>query len=99
MGLKPLPHLFDVVNHVQFEESRKLLNRSSPSHIEGLALAMKGLQDEQRNGKCCNHCKKNGHTKEECWKLHGKPSTGKQHLQQSHLTTTEQKVKDVDSLG
>ena len=31
MGLKPFPQLFDVVNFVQFEESRKLLTRSGPS--------------------------------------------------------------------
>jgi hypothetical protein len=56
----------------------------------------------------CNYCKKTGHTKETCWKLHGKPpsmgrnggykwnqSRGHAHLTNSEETAHESNILEV----
>ena len=97
MGIKPLPSLFEVFNQVQFEESRKQLTQRSQVPTEGSALVTKGggpsEHKEKKWNKHCNYCKMKGHTKDECWKLHGKPPHVKSKSQQegrSNFTETEQ---------
>ena len=48
MGRKPLLSLFEVFNHLQFEENRKQLTQGSQVPIEGSALVIKGGTSEQR---------------------------------------------------
>ncbi|XP_028795314.1 uncharacterized protein LOC114750846 [Neltuma alba] len=99
MGLKPLPSLFEVFSMVKFEESRRHLTQGSLTAAEGSALVTRGFQTsegpEKKGNKWCNHCNKRGHTRDECWKLHGKPTQGKQKQREdrkSHHTSSKKKV-------
>ncbi|PKA63925.1 Retrovirus-related Pol polyprotein from transposon TNT 1-94 [Apostasia shenzhenica] len=69
MGIKPLPSIREAFAEVRREESRKKLmmtdNHTTPS-VEGSALYTHN-----------SHCKKLGHVKETCWKMHGKPADWK----------------------
>ncbi|XP_038709691.1 uncharacterized protein LOC120004410 [Tripterygium wilfordii] len=93
MGTKPLPNLREAFSEVRREESRKKLMMSLPQHIhmtESSALAAQGTQvasygNRQKNkgGRpWCDHCRKPGHVKETCWKIHGKPVDWKPTRQQ-----------------
>lgn len=78
-SLKPLPPLQDAFNMIKCEESRKVLHQSPfvSSTNNSSALTVRGPQSTQRGqklSKWCDHCSKRGHTREECWKLHGKPA-------------------------
>ncbi|XP_078433852.1 uncharacterized protein LOC144705174 [Wolffia australiana] len=80
------PTFDEAVSKAMQEESR--LNTSKGS-IESTAYATKG-QNYQKNDSekqnrediFCNYCKKKGHTKDKCWKLHGKPP----HIARAHMT-------------
>ncbi|KAH7657630.1 RNA-directed DNA polymerase protein [Dioscorea alata] len=64
-----------------------------------------GSNTTQRRGNCpwCEHCKKLGHTKEVCWKIHGKPAnwqpSSNRSFQASHgnvAATENQKSEEAD---
>ncbi|KAG5219081.1 Retrovirus-related polyprotein from transposon [Salix suchowensis] len=82
MGTKPLPSLRETFSEVRREESRKKVmmgsHNSGPS-MEGSALVSRASSwDSRKKGRpWCDHCQKPGHTKETCWKIHGKPSNWK----------------------
>ncbi|KAG6507002.1 hypothetical protein ZIOFF_032337 [Zingiber officinale] len=84
-GRKPLPPLREVFSEVRRDEARryvmlKNIPESKPE-MEGSALAVRGAEFEgNRQGKqrpWCDYCRKPWHTRESCWKLHGKPAYGK----------------------
>ncbi|KAL5851107.1 hypothetical protein ACOSQ3_006225 [Xanthoceras sorbifolium] len=86
LSTKPLPTLRD--SEVRREESRnKVMLGTRSTNLtagEGSALAVRGPQvhhaDENRPRKgrpWCDHCHKHGHSKDTCWKLHGKPADWK----------------------
>ncbi|KAL5565961.1 hypothetical protein UlMin_029125 [Ulmus minor] len=83
MGSKPLPNIRDAFSEVRREESRKKLMMSdnlSTSTVEGSALYTHNSSQDNKSRKgrpWCEHCKKPGHTKETCWKIHGKPADWK----------------------
>jgi len=64
---------------VRREESRKKVmmgsHNSGPS-MEGSALVSRTPSWDNKKGRC-EHCHKPGHTRETCWKIHGKPSDWK----------------------
>ena len=75
MGTKPLPSIREAFSEVRREESRKkvmmgsqnsaLVARGSPSNTNS--------ENRQNNGRpWCDHCRKLGHSRENCWKIHGK---------------------------
>ncbi|XP_078430504.1 uncharacterized protein LOC144702336 [Wolffia australiana] len=78
------PSYDEAESKVMQEESH--LN-SVKGAIETKAYITKGHQqkgDQEKTNKediFCNYCKKRGHTKEKCWKLHGKPP----HIARAHL--------------
>ncbi|KAL5756173.1 hypothetical protein ACOSQ2_020919 [Xanthoceras sorbifolium] len=90
LGRDEVPSLNTVIPMVRAEESRRSVMVQS-LHEKGSALAStggRGLQqlkaaasDNNRSSSTnnsnlwCNYCKKPRHTKDRCWKLHGKPST------------------------
>ncbi|GAV70451.1 UBN2_3 domain-containing protein [Cephalotus follicularis] len=88
---KPLPPLREAFSEVRREESRKKVmmgGQGAPTIPESSALMSRRTiftNDKQRNGKpWCDHCRKPGHTKETCWKLHGKPADWKPKNERDH---------------
>src|ERR1051325_4825973 len=79
LGTKPLPKLREVLSEVRREESRRkvmLGNSVTVPIVESSALAARGNQSrppQRKNRPWCDHCKKPGHTQENCWVIHGKP--------------------------
>ena len=86
MGTKPFPNIREAFSEVRQEESQKKLmmgSQNSAPNLKGSALAAQGPQNNvtdnrQRKGRpWCDHCRKPGHLREICWKIHGKPSDWK----------------------
>ena len=90
LGTKPLPKIREVFSEVRREESRKKIMMGTkvkteigPSSNEGSALAIRTAAGQfgdnrlRRGRPWCDHCKKPGHIKEKCWKIHGKPADWK----------------------
>ncbi|XP_073226873.1 uncharacterized protein [Cicer arietinum] len=77
LGKIPLPSLREAFSEVRREEARQgVMMGKSPSvgEVESSALVTKN-EDGKSAGKkpWCEHCKRPGHTRDTCWKLHGKP--------------------------
>lgn len=75
---------FLVSNPCQVSEksSQKLGERKAEERYQTLAargsLPSSSNQQKRRNNKpWCEHCRRTGHAKETCWKLHGKPKNWK----------------------
>ncbi|KAL5821546.1 hypothetical protein ACOSQ3_023428 [Xanthoceras sorbifolium] len=89
IGRQPLPSLNEVFAEVRREESRRgvmLGNKNSSSTpVETSALvsqdisAYKGYtrKPDDKPKVWCDHCNKPRHTRDTCWKLHGKPANWK----------------------
>lgn len=86
LGTKPMPNLREVFSEVRREESRRrvMLGKINNVTSEGSALATRATpgtnssMPQKKNGRpWCDHCKRPGHTKETCWKIHGKPTDWK----------------------
>ena len=78
LGIKPLPQIEEIFAEVRRECHRRvMLGGSTISTIETSTLATRGsdnLATSRGNKKWCDHCQKPNHTKDTCWKLHGKPA-------------------------
>ncbi|RVW56514.1 Retrovirus-related Pol polyprotein from transposon TNT 1-94 [Vitis vinifera] len=81
MGIKPLPSLREAFSKVRREESRKKVMMGSKEQpaptLDASALAARSFNSsggdrQKRDRPWCDYCKKPGHYKETCWKLHGK---------------------------
>ncbi|RVW53418.1 hypothetical protein CK203_085002 [Vitis vinifera] len=86
MGIKPLPSLREAFSEVRREESRKKVIMGSKEQpaptLDASALAARSFNSsggdrQKRDRPWCDYCKKLGHYKEACWKLHGKPADWK----------------------
>ncbi|XP_052182681.1 uncharacterized protein LOC127795193 [Diospyros lotus] len=84
LSIKPLPSVKEVFSEVRREESWKKLMLGSHHPFlpaENSAMIAQGnsfnRDKQQKNRPVCEHCKKVGHTKDICWKLHGKPANWK----------------------
>ncbi|RVW50746.1 Retrovirus-related Pol polyprotein from transposon RE1 [Vitis vinifera] len=86
MGIKPLPSLREAFSEVRREESRKKVMMGSKEQpaptLDASALAARSFNSsggdrQKRDRPWCDYCKKPGHYKEACWKLHGKPADWK----------------------
>lgn len=71
LGQKDFPSLEEIIFIVRAEESRRAVMLEQKM-VEGSVLLARG---EKKDERWCAHCKRSGHIKERCWKLHGKPST------------------------
>ncbi|KAL5762234.1 hypothetical protein ACOSP7_018498 [Xanthoceras sorbifolium] len=89
LGMKPISSLREAFLAVQKEESRKKLmmgpriDTPAVSSTEASALAVKNMHfsTQRRGGRpCCDHCKRPGHMKETCWKIHGNQPMGSQRM-------------------
>ncbi|XP_074354956.1 uncharacterized protein LOC141693695 [Apium graveolens] len=77
LGRKSLPSLREVFYEVRREEMRrKVMINTTKSVFESPALVFKGAEPdgERRKKPWCDHCKRPWHTRETCWKIHGKPN-------------------------
>lgn len=78
LGLKPLPVIEEVFAEVRREESRRrVMLGTSTDPGDASALATRGPAnrgDSKEYKKWCDHCEKPYHTRETCWKIHGKPT-------------------------
>ena len=80
MGVKPLPSVREAFSEVHREKSRKNLMMGShqqPNMAESSALKTQVTHFDNRQkikgGRpWCDHCRKSGHSRETCWKIHGK---------------------------
>ncbi|KAL4282295.1 hypothetical protein GQ457_03G025720 [Hibiscus cannabinus] len=71
LSTSPLPSLREVFSMVKKEESRREVMLSPPSAADSSALLTSSSSKKGRPW--CDHCKKLGHVRDRCWKLHGKP--------------------------
>lgn len=103
IGRNPLPPIGEVFAEVRREESRRQVmlgkkTAGSTASIEGSALAIPEAQvssrtshnqhAEDKKDLQCDYCGKPRHTREKCWKLHGKPPNGKGKKFGEHSTPT-----------
>ncbi|RVW65751.1 hypothetical protein CK203_057721 [Vitis vinifera] len=90
IGRQPLPSIGEVFSEVRREESRRnvMLGKKGPGvAIEGSALVTTGggynkaaafqRKSDERPRVWCDFCNKPRHTRENCWKIHGKPANWK----------------------
>ena len=71
MGTRPFSNV---------QEGSALISQGSTNIQEGTALVSQGSTYDARQKKgrpWCDHCRRPGHTKETCWKIHGKPTDWK----------------------
>ncbi|CBI24723.3 unnamed protein product, partial [Vitis vinifera] len=81
MGVKPLPSLREAFSEVRREESRKnlmmgshqQLNMAESSALKTQFAPFDNRQKIKGGRPWCDHCRKPGHSRETCWKIHGKP--------------------------
>ncbi|KAG6508688.1 hypothetical protein ZIOFF_034068 [Zingiber officinale] len=90
IGRRPLPSLGEVFSKVRREESQRnvMLGKKGPTTIiKGSALTSTGSnirkdtanlrKPKEKSVLWCNFCNKPRHTRETCWKIHGKPKNFK----------------------
>ena len=87
IGRQPLPSIGEVFSEVRREESRRLVmlgKRNLVNTIENSALAASinagrtaTKKPDEKSRVWCDHCNKPRHTRETCWKIHGKPANWK----------------------
>ncbi|KAA0059998.1 putative polyprotein [Cucumis melo var. makuwa] len=83
LGQRPLPSLMEVCFEVRLEEDRtNAMGVLTTPTIDSAAFSARSSNhdSDKNNGKSipvCEHCKKQWHTKDQCWKLHGRPPGGK----------------------
>ena len=82
LGKVPLPTLREIFAEIRREEARQgIMMGKTPrsSESEGSTLATRNLDEGRRSDKVpwCDHCKREWHTRETCWKLKGKPPNWK----------------------
>ncbi|RVX04556.1 Retrovirus-related Pol polyprotein from transposon TNT 1-94 [Vitis vinifera] len=81
MGVKPLPSLREAFSEVRREESRKnlmmgshqQLNMAESSALKTQFAPFDNRQKIKGGRPWCDHCRKPRHSRETCWKIHGKP--------------------------
>ena len=89
IGRDPLPSTQEVFSKVKREESRQQvmlqkpsISAPSPPSGDASALLSKYIdrhsnalpKTERRGDRWCDYCNRSGHTRNHCWKLHGKPA-------------------------
>ena len=79
-GLKPMPSIDEAFAEVRCEESRKrvMLGNHRDSLTSGAdssaMVAKTGSWPTKKGQAWCDHYQKPYHTRDTCWKLHGKPA-------------------------
>ena len=99
IGRQPLPLIGDVFSEVRREESRRnvMLGKKGTGVAEGSALvSMTGSKapilqrkSDEKQQVWCDFCHKPRHTRETCWKIHGKPANWKGKAGRANPTANE----------
>ena len=99
IGRQPLPSIGDVFSEVRREESRRnvMLGKKGTGVAEGSALvSMTGSKapilqrkSDEKQQVWCDFCHKPRHTRETCWKIHGKPANWKGKAGRANPTANE----------
>eukprot|EP00257_Ricinus_communis_P026984 XP_025014398.1 uncharacterized protein LOC112536055 [Ricinus communis] len=88
LGRDPLPSLRQAYSHVQQEESRRNAMLPTISTERSVMMAQSSsmkpdstridsLKEVEQDSRRCDYCGKPRHTRETCWKLHGRPPRGR----------------------
>ncbi|GAV72659.1 hypothetical protein CFOL_v3_16147, partial [Cephalotus follicularis] len=80
LGRDPFPSLRQAYAYVQTEESRRcamILSNTQDIYALVANPTQKTKETIDRDQIRCDHCGKTRHTKENCWKLHGRPIRGR----------------------
>ncbi|KAL5844018.1 hypothetical protein ACOSQ4_009976 [Xanthoceras sorbifolium] len=88
IGRQPLPPINEVIAEVRREESRRMVMlgrkvvgssvKTSALIIQDASANKVSFQKHENKLKLwCDHCNRPHHTRETCWKLHGKPTNWK----------------------
>ncbi|KAG8651577.1 hypothetical protein MANES_06G001350v8 [Manihot esculenta] len=80
LGRNHFPSLEEAHAHVQQEESRRhAMLHTAPVEKAGLTTSLSTPQPptSEKDHLHCDYCGKPRHTKETCWKLHGRPIRGR----------------------
>ncbi|KAA0057570.1 uncharacterized protein E5676_scaffold411G002330 [Cucumis melo var. makuwa] len=83
LGQRPLHSLMEICFEVCLEEDRtNAMSVLTTPTIDSAAFSARSSDhdSDKNNGKSipvCEYCKKQWHTKDQCWKLHGRPLEGK----------------------
>ncbi|XP_022632117.1 uncharacterized protein LOC111240756 [Vigna radiata var. radiata] len=105
LGKEKVPRLNEVVAIIRSEESRRGLmletstTESSTMIAEGgtIMVANQRKNWEKRHEEIwCTHCNKSRHTREKCWKLHGKPPSREWGLKDGKTSSKEWGSKGED---
>ncbi|KAI0498121.1 hypothetical protein KFK09_021362 [Dendrobium nobile] len=114
LGKEETPSLNESISLICTEESRRGV-MLEPKVIESSAMVMNKESSWKEKGKdsskfkdkdslWCNYCKKSRHTKETCWKIHGKPPSKEWNKKGEtrstpHANNTTSKLEAQSSLG
>ena len=95
LGRRPLPSIREVFSEVRIEENRRKIMRGSGEAADRTTetSALFTRENEEKKKPWCDHCKKYWHTKETCWKIHGKPAgykTKKERALQANMADSSQ---------
>ena len=101
IGRQPLPPIGEVFSEVRREESRRMVmlgKKGLGAALEGSALATMGAgyrrntpysqKSDEKPRVWCDFCNKPRHTRETCWKIHGKPANWKSKAEKERLNFT-----------
>ncbi|KAF7823753.1 UBN2_3 domain-containing protein [Senna tora] len=106
LGISPFPSVEDAFSIVLQEESRRgVMLYQAPVGKSGLAVSLEQAKNStiDKNHLKCDYCGKPRHTKETCWKLHGRPNRGRTgknvstSKSQAHIVDSGETSKDADS--
>ncbi|XP_038887079.1 uncharacterized protein LOC120077255 [Benincasa hispida] len=78
LGQRPTPSLMEVCSGIRLEEDRSI-ERNNPviTSTDAFATKSSSINSDKRPTPVREHCKKLWHTKDQCWKLHGRPPNSK----------------------
>ncbi|TYJ99436.1 haloacid dehalogenase-like hydrolase domain-containing protein 3 [Cucumis melo var. makuwa] len=93
LGQRLIPFLMEVCFEIRLKEDRtNAMSIWATPTIDFVAFSARSStsSSDKHNGKLVpvyEHCKKQWHTKEQCWKLHGRPLGGNKHLPNDRQNT------------
>lgn len=97
IGHQPLPSIDEVFSEVRRDKSRRLMMLGTKISTGAVNLETSALDTCEANADkkivekpfiYCDACKKPYHTRETCWKIHGKPAN-----KRAHSIKTQQLMK------